>query len=88
MSADTLAQLRERLQALAPLELEVVDESAAHAGHAGAREGGHFRLRVVAAVFAGRNTVARHRLVYEAAGDLMRGRIHALAIEALAPDEV
>lgn len=89
MNAETAALLRARLQSLAPQQLDIEDESQRHAGHAGAREGGgHFRLRIVAAAFAGQSTMARHRLVYQAAGDLMRGRIHALAIEAKAPDEV
>lgn len=88
MSADTVALLRERLAALAPQHLEVEDDSHLHAGHAGAREGGHYRLTIVAAAFAGQSIAARHRLVYAAVGDLMRGRIHALGINALSPDEV
>jgi BolA protein len=89
VSADTVALLRERLAALQPLSLEIVDESHLHAGHAGARSGGgHYRLTIVSPAFAGQRTVARHRLVYEAAGDLMRGSVHALAINALAPEEV
>ena len=89
MSADTVARLRERLSTLQPQSLEIEDESHLHAGHAGARGGGgHYRLHIVAAAFAGKNTVARHRLIYDAAGDLMRGRIHALSIRAFSPDEV
>ena len=88
MSATTVALLRERLAALQPLEIEIEDDSHRHAGHAGARDGGgHYNLRIVSAAFAGKGTVARHRLVYEAAGDLMRGPVHALAIRALAPGE-
>ncbi len=89
MSAETVDLLRTQLAALQPEVLEIEDESHLHAGHAGARSGGgHYRLTIVAAAFAGRNTVARHRLVYEAAGDLMRYKIHALAIHARAPGEV
>jgi BolA family transcriptional regulator, general stress-responsive regulator len=89
MSAATVERLRERLAALQPLEIEIEDDSHRHAGHAGARDGGgHYNLRIVSAAFAGKNTVARHRLVYDAAGDLMRGPVHALAIRALAPEEV
>jgi BolA protein len=89
MGTATIALLRERLAVLQPLEIEVEDESHRHAGHAGARDGGgHYKLRIVAAAFAGKGTVARHRLVYDAAGDLMRGPVHALAIRALAPGEV
>ena len=74
-------------QALEPLMLEIRDDSHLHAGHAGAREGGHFAVVVRSEKFKGLNRVARHRLVYHAASALMKGRIHALAIEALAPDE-
>lgn len=85
---DVAAQIRERLAALAPTRVELDDESALHAGHAGAKGGGgHYRLRIVASAFAGKNTVARHRLVYQALGDLMKQRIHALAIEARTPEE-
>ena len=88
MSSETAALLRQRLMALHPQKLEIEDESHLHAGHAGAREGGHYKITIVAAVFAGHNTVKRHRIVYEAVGDLMRGHIHALGIRAFAPDEV
>lgn len=88
MSAETAALLADRLAVLQPQALDIEDESHRHAGHAGAGGGGHYKLTVVAAAFAGKNTMARHRLVYEAAGDLMRGRIHALVIRALSPDEV
>lgn len=84
----TVDLLKERLAKLQPARLEIVDDSHLHAGHAGAREGGHYRLAIVSTAFTGKNTVARHRLVYEAVGDLMRGRIHALAIDARTPDEV
>ncbi len=74
-------------EAFAPLQLEVQDDSAAHAGHAGAREGGHFSVRIASARFSGLNRVARHRLVYDALGSLAARRIHALAIDARAPEE-
>ncbi|WP_374327721.1 BolA family protein [Azonexus sp.] len=90
MSHDaTVALLRERLAALAPQSLTIADESHRHAGHAGASGGGgHFRVDIVAAAFSGKNTLVRHRLVYDAAGDLMHHRIHALAIRAQAPEEL
>ena len=73
---------------LAPLECEVEDESALHAGHAGAASGGgHYRLRLVSSRFEGQLRVARHRLVYDALHDMMRDDIHALAITALTPAE-
>lgn len=81
--------IRERLAAaFAPLELAIEDESHRHAGHAGARDGrGHFRVRVVSAAFRGQAPLARHRAVYAALGELMQTDIHALAIDARAPDE-
>ena len=79
--------LRERLASLAPLSIEIEDDSALHAGHAGAGQGGHYRLQIVSGAFAGKNTVTRHRLVYAALGDLMRSKIHALSIKALSPNE-
>lgn len=75
-------------QALAPLSLEVHDDSHRHAGHAGARGGqGHFRVDIVSAAFAGKLPLARHRLVYAALGDMMQTDIHALAIRARSPEE-
>lgn len=73
--------------ALQPSRLQVQDDSHLHAGHAGAREGRHFTVRITSARFAGCNRVARHRLVYDALRLLMPAGIHALAIEAHAPDE-
>ena len=78
------AALREGLQ---PSLLEVQDDSHLHAGHAGAREGKHFSVRITSARFAGCSRVARHRLVYDALRLLMPAGIHALAIEAHAPGE-
>jgi len=74
-------------RALEPLTLEVIDDSHLHAGHAGAREGRHFTVRVVSAAFRGRTRVARHRLVYDALAHLMPVGIHALAIEARSPED-
>ena len=86
---EVAAKIRERLAALEPVTLELVDESAQHAGHAGARPGGetHWRLMIVSPRFAGAPTVARHRMVYQALGELMQNPIHALAITARSPEE-
>jgi BolA protein len=73
--------------ALQPIAIEVQDDSHLHAGHAGAREGRHFSVRIISARFSGCSRVARHRLVYDALRLLMPAGIHALAIEARAPDE-
>jgi BolA protein len=72
---------------LRPSLLEVQDDSHLHAGHAGAREGKHFSVRITSARFTGCSRVARHRLVYDALRLLMPAGIHALAIEARAPGE-
>lgn len=72
---------------LAPVSLVLRDDSAAHVGHAGAREGAHFAVRIVSPRFAGLRPLARHRLVYDAVAPLLKGRIHALQIDALAPEE-
>ena len=77
--------LRTRLAALDPLQLEIRDDSAKHAGHAGAKEGGHYAIHIVAARFAGLGAMQRHRLVYDAAGDLRQNGIHALSITARFP---
>ena len=77
--------LRLRLEAL---DITVEDESALHAGHAGAASGGgHYRVRIVSPLFSGKNRVQRHRLVYAALADEMGGTIHALALTTLTPDQ-
>ena len=82
------AEIEARVRAaLTPDSLQLRDDSALHAGHAGAREGGHYYLEIVSLRFAGLPRVARHRLVYDALADLMKKGIHALAIDARAPDE-
>lgn len=78
------ARLREALQ---PIALELRDDSALHAGHAGAREGSHWSVRIVSESFTGLGRVARHRLVYDALGPLAPGGIHALAIDARSPTD-
>lgn len=82
-------RLRERIAAaLTPVLLEIIDESHLHVGHAGARDGrGHFKVRVVSERFAGLRPLARHRLIYDATGDLFETDIHALSIVALTPEE-
>jgi BolA family transcriptional regulator, general stress-responsive regulator len=76
-------------EALAPSRIDLVDQSAQHAGHAGARPQGesHFQLTIVAQVFAGKSRIERQRMVYAALDELMRSDIHALSIVALTPAE-
>jgi BolA protein len=84
IASDIEQALRDALQ---PTELTVTDDSHLHVGHAGAREGRHFSVRITSARFAGMSRVARHRLVYDALHRLIPQGIHALAIEAQSPDE-
>ena len=78
----------ERRGALNPLTVDWRDESEQHAGHAGAASGGgHWQLTIVSEAFRGKSPVARHRMIYEALGDLMKRDIHALTIEAFAPEQ-
>jgi BolA protein len=82
--------LRDKLTAaFAPQRLQIVDESHRHAGHAGARPEGetHFNVEIVSAAFAGRSRVERQRLVYGTLAEELRGRVHALALKTLTPDE-
>jgi BolA family transcriptional regulator, general stress-responsive regulator len=83
-----IERMRERLAALEPVSLDIVDDSAKHAGHAGAQSGGgHYLLTIVSKRFADLAPIARHRLVYAALGDLMQRDIHAVAIQAYSPDQ-
>ena len=85
-----MERMRAALEAkLAPVELALEDDSALHAGHAGAASGGgHYNVRIVSLQFEGLKLVTRHRLVYDSVHDMMHKEIHALAITALAPSEV
>ncbi|MBD84259.1 MAG: BolA family transcriptional regulator [Acidiferrobacteraceae bacterium] len=81
-----VSRIREHLSAES---VEIEDQSHLHAGHAGAAGGGgHYEVTIVASCFKGLNTLARHRLVYEAVGDLMRKEIHALSIQAYSAEEL
>jgi len=81
--------IRQRLvEAFNPESLELVDESARHAGHTGNKAGGgHYLVTLVSDVFAGKSTIQRHRMVYEALGDMMKSEIHALSIKALTSEQ-
>jgi BolA family transcriptional regulator, general stress-responsive regulator len=88
MNAAVSSEVRAALErALSPSLIEIIDDSAQHIGHAGARGGAHLRVRLVAAAFRGRSVLERHRLVYEAVAPLMRGAVHALNIDARTPEE-
>ncbi len=85
---DLEADVRRCLASLAPTSVDLFDDSARHAGHQGAGGGAHYRLQIVSPAFVGHTLLARHRMVHAALGDLMHGRIHALSIKALSPDEL
>jgi BolA protein len=81
--------MQQKLSKLMPESLEILDESGAHVGHEGAKAGGgHYRLTIVSPQFIGKPSPVRHRMVYEALGTLMKKEIHALSIQAYAPDEI
>lgn len=84
-----VVEMEQRLAGLEPELMEIYDESADHAGHAGAQSGGgHYQLLIASKRFENESAVARHRLIYAALGDMMRKQIHALAITALTPQEL
>jgi BolA family transcriptional regulator, general stress-responsive regulator len=88
VTSSTVERMREKLSALAPTQLDITDDSASHAGHAGAQSGGgHFYLTIVSEIFAGKPTLARHRMIYTALGDMMQREIHALSIKAYTSSE-
>ncbi|MDD5241862.1 MAG: BolA family transcriptional regulator [Sulfuricella sp.] len=83
-----MEKIRGRLAPLSPERLEIEDESARHAGHEGAKGGGgHYRLTIVSAQFAGKPPIARHRMINELLGEMMQKEIHAISIKAYTPDE-
>jgi BolA protein len=88
VSAGRIARIEQALAVLQPVHLELRDDSAKHAGHAGARDGrGHFAVRIVSVRFEGLSSIKRHQAIYAALADLMQTDIHALAIEARTPAE-
>lgn len=83
-----IEEMTARLQNIAPSQLEIQDESALHAGHAGNAGGGHFKLTITSSHFSEKSQIMRHRIIYQALADLIPSKIHALSIHALAPDEL
>jgi BolA protein len=88
MSTNTQQKLQQALQQLHPTQLQITDDSHLHAGHAGNTGGGHFTVFIVSETFAGLSPLKRHRLVYEAAAELLPSAIHALSIQAKTPSEL
>ena len=84
-----IEQMHGMLQALHPEKIDIVDDSHKHAGHEGARSGGgHYTLYIVSTEFGGKSTLARHRMIYSALGEMMKRDIHALNIQAYTPQEL
>lgn len=84
----TASTLRQKLEdTLKPETIDIIDHSAAHAGHYGNQGGGHFHVTIVSDTFEGKSLVQRHQMVYRALGDMMKAEIHALSINALTPTE-
>ena len=84
-----IEQMRTMLATFQPVQLEIIDDSHKHAGHEGARSGGgHYTLQIVSTQFAGKPTLARHRMIYSALGEMMKHDIHALNIKAYTPEEL
>ncbi len=79
--------IENRLAVLQPISLEIQDDSALHAGHAGNTGGGHFTLKIVSSQFSQKSQIIRHRLIYQALTDLIPQKIHALSIIAISPDD-
>ncbi|HZV98460.1 MAG TPA: BolA family protein [Methylophilaceae bacterium] len=82
-----IEEIRTRLAVLEPTQLDIQDDSALHAGHAGNTGGGHFTVTVVSSQFCGKSQIIRHRSVYQALTGLIPNRVHALSIQAIATDE-
>ena len=81
-------EIKNLLQALAPTSVDLIDESAQHAGHKGNGGGGHYKLNITSSHFCGKSQIMRHRLVYQALADLIPHKVHALSIHAIATDEI
>ena len=79
--------IKDRLSSLQAISLEIKDDSALHAGHAGNTGGGHFTLKIVSSQFSQKSQIIRHRLIYQALSDLIPQQIHAISILAISPDD-
>ncbi len=85
---DVLDRIEQKLSVLTPDSVELIDDSEKHAGHEGAKSGGHFQLIIVSPLFEGKSSQARHRMVHAALGEMLEREIHALSIKAYTPDEI
>jgi BolA protein len=83
-----IEEIKNRLQAITPIKLDIEDESAMHAGHTGNVGGGHFKLKITSSHFSQKSQIMRHRIIYQILADFIPSKIHALSIDASAPDEL
>ena len=88
MSEKRMKLIKDGLQSLNPLKIDIVDEGHLHVGHAGAKSGGHFKLYIVSEHFKGQSMVNRHKLIYQNLDELMKTEVHALSIKAMSPEEL
>ncbi|MDA7841384.1 BolA family transcriptional regulator [Gammaproteobacteria bacterium] len=88
MSEKRMKLIKDGLQSLNPLKIDIVDEGHLHVGHAGAKSGGHFKLYIVSEHFKGQSMVNRHKLIYQNLDELMKTEVHALSIKAVSPEEL
>ena len=85
----TIKLIKQKLAVLHPEKIEILDESAKHEGHEGAKNGGgHFFLTIVSCDLSKKSTMDRHRMIYTALGEMMKKDIHALSIKAYTPEEI
>ena len=87
MSAKRIKLIKERLSQLNPMRIDIEDEGHLHVGHAGAKSGGHFNIKIISNVFKGKSMLERHRIIYECLDDLINTEIHAISIKAKHEDE-
>ena len=87
MTEKRIKMIKDKLDSLNPIKIEIEDQGHLHVGHAGAKSGGHFKLTIVSECFKNKNLVERHRIIYNTLGSLMKTEIHALSIKADFPNE-
>jgi len=87
MTEKRIKMIKDKLDSLNPIKIEIEDQGYLHVGHAGAKSGGHFKLIIISEHFKNKSLIERHRIIYDALGALMKTEIHALSIKANSPNE-
>lgn len=88
MSQKRIKLIKDALQSLNPIKIEIIDEGHLHVGHAGAKSGGHFKLYIISDEFKEKNMIDRHKLIYKKLNVLMKTEVHALSIKAISSEEL